>query len=162
MGDRTDGQPEVVTGTVEETEPTVVKRTLTRADLTEVKRNPRSLLRRKLIDVPEFGEGAQVWCFAVDAPDRMIADEYAAPGGERNMVRYQEAMIAASLRESDADDAEKLFNVPGPDNGKLPAMGWALLSRLFNEVTMVDLGEGLGRQVLEALEDFRLAEETKS
>ena len=150
MGEQTDGQPEVA------------KRTLTRDDLAEVKRNPRSLLRRKLIDVPEFGEGVQAWCFGVSAPERQLADDYASPGGKRDQVRFQEAMIAASLRESDADDAKPLFDVPGPDNGKLPAMGWALLLKLFNETMMVDLGEDLAEKVMAALQDFEKAEETPS
>jgi len=162
MGEQTDGQPEVVPEPVEEAAPEVVKRTLTRADLAEVKQRPRSLLRRKLIDVPEFGEGAQVWCFGIDAIDRQLADEYAAPGGKRNMILYQEAMVARSLRESDADDAKPLFDVPGPDNGKLPAMGWTFLTKLFNETMMIDLGEDLGQKVMAALQDFGKAEETPS
>ena len=143
-------------------EPEAPKRVIGREDLKGVKQNPRQTIRRALIDVPEWGEGAQVWGHGVSELERQVADQYAAPEGKRDMIRYMEAMIAASLRESEADNAAPLFDVPGPDNGKLAAMGYALFHRLFNEVTKLDLGEGLAAQVIAALEDFRKAEETKS
>ena len=145
-----------------ESEPDPPKYVLGREELQAIKQRPRQTIRRALIDVPEWGEGAQVWGHGVSELERQVADQYAAPEGKRDMIRYMEAMIAASLRESEEDDAAPLFDVPGPDNGKLAAMGYALFHRLFNEVTKLDLGEGLAAQVMAAVEDFRKAEETPS
>lgn len=145
-----------------EPEPEPPKHVVTRADLEAVKASPRSTIRRKLIDVPEWGEGLQVWAHGVSELERQVADLYAAPEGKRDMALYQEAMIAASLRDSDADAAAPLFEVPGPDNGKLTRMDWHLFQRLFNEVMELDLGSGLAARVMEAMEDFRKAEGTPS
>lgn len=145
-----------------ETVETAPKRVLTREDLQPYKDNPRRVIRRKLVDVPEWGEGAQVWMFGVDAKERALCDNYGAPGGKRDQTLFMEAMVACSIRESDADDAKSLFRVPGPDNGKLPAMGWTFLLRLFNEVMELDLGADLGARVVEAMQDFARAEGTPS
>lgn len=136
---------------------------VTREDLADLKANPRSAIPRKLVDAPELGNGAKVWVFGLSGTERLGIDQYAggAPAEDgHNGEKWMEAYVAMALRESDADDAKPLFDVPGPDNGVLLRMGFPFLARMQAESMALDFGEGIVQRIEEAVQDFRTAEET--
>jgi len=137
----------------------------------KLKGSMREALCRKLVDAPELGrafgidppESCEVWVWEVSAIERLAIDRHAGGAPKQkghDSLKWLEAYVAFAIREGDSVESKRLFEVPGPDNGKLVELGHVFLNRIALESQMMSLGEEMAERVLADLQDFEMAEET--